>query len=147
MQPVGRIGEAWDAVGVLDRPQHADVVDGGGVLERMGGKCRVLTTIVGMWPPPVVPLMPVVSLSDSSHSMMILPPAVYQLVACTCGIKVARKVSPSCTVPRSSSSIWLGVYHTKSGALALFRSGSNWLESASVILALGKNGQGKCRMV
>src|SRR5579863_7959222 len=101
-----------------------------------------LTTIVGTRPPPEPPLMPDVSLFDSSQVMTILPPAWYQGVACTCGMRVDRKESPCWTVPRSSSLVRFGVYHTKSGALAPLRSDSIDEESTVEMWVFGKYGHG-----
>ena len=88
------------------------------------------TTIVATWPP-TPPLMPEESESSaSSHSMMIWPPALYQLVACTDGMKLDRNASLSANssaavsvgTPVWPSLVRFGVYQTKSGGLAALRS-------------------------
>src|ERR1039458_6714042 len=89
--------------------------------------------------------MPVLSVSLSSHVMMICPPALYQMVTCTCGMNFDKKASPCWTVPSCSSSMRFGVYQTKLGGITLLRSGSSDEASAMGILVLGKYSQGKWR--
>src|ERR1700688_296285 len=88
--------------------------------------------------------MPELSLFDSSQVMMICPPDLYQVVACTPGMKEDRKASPCCTEPSCSSLIRFGVYQTKSGALALLRSVVS-LEASAMEGLPAKYSQGKWR--
>ncbi len=84
--------------------------------------------------------------------MMICPPDWYQAVDWTEGMKLDRNApesansfaSVSVGTPVWPSSVRFGVYQTKSGGEALFRSGMSAEESLTVIGAFGKYSQGLC---
>src|ERR1700688_191883 len=97
--------------------------------------------MVGTCPPPP-PLSPELSVFDSSQVTTMEPPALYHEVAWTRGTKLDKKASPCWTDPSCSSLTRLGVYHTKSGALALLRSDVS-VEASAMAGGFEKYSQGK----